>query len=140
MALNEIHAWLVAYDIANDRRRARIHKAVSGFAIPVQYSLYLAIASQNQINARCQNLQSLIHPKQDDIRVYRIPDDPEFWMLGYSRCEVLLSSDGALSPGLGRFLSRLTQPRPRPEYTDPELAEETAAIRRDKIGERRCKR
>ena len=139
MALNQTQAWMIAYDIVCDRRRARVHKAVSEFAIPVQYSLYLALASQNQMNAFCQTLQPLIHPKEDDIRVYRVPDDPEFWMLGYSRCEVVLSPNGDLAAGVRDFLRRLTQPRPQQsEYTVAEsLEDDTEEATLNKVGKRR---
>jgi CRISPR-associated endonuclease Cas2 len=138
MAINQTHAWLIAYDIVCNRRRARIHKAVSEFAIPVQYSLYLALASQNQMNEFCRNLRLFIHPKEDDVRVYRVPDNPEYWMLGYSRCQILLSPDGNLPIGLRHFLQRITTPLPGLGYTvADELADETEEALLDNIG-RQC--
>ncbi len=73
MAINELHGWLIAYDIAEPRRLARLQRYVKTVAAPVQYSLYLAQETRAGIHAIRDALAARIHPQQDDVRIYQLP-------------------------------------------------------------------
>lgn len=112
MPLNEIAAWIIAYDIAEPRRLARVCKAVLKTAAPVQYSLYMALATQNEMNALAMELSAIIHHAQDDVRIYRIPNAPEFYTIGVQRCPLPLILPTTFPPALRRFVHTVFSPRP----------------------------
>ena len=82
MALNAIKSWLIAYDVADPRRLARLHRYLKSKAVPVQYSVFVTRASAVQIGAIRSALADLIDPKTDDVRIYQVPDSPELVVLG----------------------------------------------------------
>ena len=107
MPIHRKDAWLIAYDIADPRRLQRIHKVVSGFAFAVQYSLYLAIASPSMMRDFCRKLDVLIDSRKDDVRVYHVPDEPFYYIVGRQRTSQLLLLPSTLSPGVRRFVHAL---------------------------------
>lgn len=82
MAINQTRAWLICYDIADHRRLGRVHRCVKKHAIPIQYSVYLAQVSTNQIKDILKELEHIIDPKHDDIRIYPIPKEPNITLIG----------------------------------------------------------
>lgn len=103
MPLREPAAWIIAYDIRAQRRSARVRKAVLKVAVPVQYSLYMALASQNQINALATALATVIDPEEDDLRIYRVPDNPDYRILGRQRCQLPMVLPARFPEGVRRF-------------------------------------
>ncbi len=97
--------WLICYDIANPKRLQRIHYRVARKAMPVQYSVYLFHGSAGQLEALFAELETLIHPKEDDIRAYPVPPKPELETSGrpWVNGAVHLFGEGMeelLSPGM----------------------------------------
>ena len=76
--------WLVTYDIADPRRLSRMFRALKKEGIPIQYSVFYVCASQQQMGSLMARLAHLIHPRQDDVRAYRIPEKPLQITLGRS--------------------------------------------------------
>ncbi|MDW8126086.1 MAG: CRISPR-associated endonuclease Cas2 [Geminicoccaceae bacterium] len=68
--------WLVAYDVASPRRLARVHRFMVRRGLPTQYSVFLVEADRAAIDALVGALALLVHPKQDDVRIFRL--DPTF--------------------------------------------------------------
>lgn len=64
--------WLVAYDIACPRRLARVHRLLVAWALPAQYSVFLLVATREAVGALMGELARLIHPRQDDVRIFRL--------------------------------------------------------------------
>ena len=104
MPLNQPAVWLIAYDIRSSKRLASVRKAVIKIAVPVQYSLYMALGSQNQIDILARQLELIIDPKDDDVRIYRVPNDPEFHSFGLQRCQIPLVLPTSFAPGAQRFV------------------------------------
>lgn len=75
-------AYLVCYDIADPRRLRRVHRELKSCALPVQYSVFLALMSPRQVKQLMKRLEELIDTRRDDIRAYPIPDHPEVDWLG----------------------------------------------------------
>lgn len=73
MAVNETRTWLIAYDIANPKRLARVHRYVKSVAVPAQYSLWVATETARGIAAIRDRLAELIHAREDDVRIYQLP-------------------------------------------------------------------
>jgi CRISPR-associated protein Cas2 len=66
-------AWLIAYDIRDPKRLARIGHAVARLAFRLQDSLYAADMTEAEQRALAARLQRLIDTNCDDLRFYRIP-------------------------------------------------------------------
>lgn len=110
MPLNETQAWLIAYDIADPGRLAQVHKCVSAAAFPVQFSLYVGLGSQNQMNALCRRIEKLIDPVVDDVRIYRIPDSPDYFVCGEPRLECGIVLPDSIAPGARQLIAQLFRP------------------------------
>ncbi|MCY0873191.1 MAG: CRISPR-associated endonuclease Cas2 [Acidithiobacillus caldus] len=82
MALNESRSWLIAYDIADPRRLARVHRYLKGEAVPVQYSIFAAATSANGIRRVRDELAKRIDPRRDDVRIYLLPRSLDISHLG----------------------------------------------------------
>ncbi|MGF1547011.1 MAG: CRISPR-associated endonuclease Cas2 [Thiotrichales bacterium] len=73
---------LIAYDIANPKRLARVHRLLKRIALPVQYSLFYTKLSDQQRDKLAALLEKLIHPREDDIRIYPLPSQYQALYLG----------------------------------------------------------
>ncbi len=82
MAMNRPAAWLVAYDIADPRRLRRVHRAMREHGVPLQYSVFLVEKTPAQVQHLRDELEECIHPRWDDIRIYRLPRRPSLETLG----------------------------------------------------------
>jgi CRISPR-associated protein Cas2 len=61
---------IVAYDISDDRRRARLHKALKHFGYGVQYSVFECHLSVSQLWRMKAMIEQLIDPRVDQVRYY----------------------------------------------------------------------
>ncbi len=61
------HTYLVCYDISNDLRLRRVHKALCGFGDRLQYSVFECRLSASDL-ARCKHaLGRIIHTREDQV-------------------------------------------------------------------------
>lgn len=82
MALNQPRRWLIAYDIRDQRRLARVHRFLTREAVPVQYSVFVAWGSLADMRRLADELQGRIDERFDDVRIYPIPEIPLVHMIG----------------------------------------------------------
>lgn len=75
-------AWLLAYDISDRKRLARILRFVRRHAKPLQHSLFFARWTPRQRDAILSALEQLIDPRHDDIRLYPLKNRPWSICLG----------------------------------------------------------
>lgn len=90
------HLYLICYDIADPKRLNRVARYLVRCAYRVQYSVFAAQLTKSELNAVLTDLDVIIHPKQDDIRCYRLPSQGPVALLGnqlFPR-DVLLLKDG----------------------------------------------
>ena len=80
--LNQHRGWLIAYDVVDRKRLARLHRSVRGFALPVQYSLFYFECSSKQLLCQIEAIAHQIDPREDDVRVYPVPASPQLWVFG----------------------------------------------------------
>ena len=74
-------SWIIAYDIASPRRLLRVHRYMKSCAVPVQYSVFMTRGNESFLDKILDNLAKIIHPKEDDVRVYPVPENPEvIWL------------------------------------------------------------
>lgn len=64
--------YLVAYDIPNDWRRTRLHKALCGFGAWTQFSLFECHLDDKQLVALRARISRLIDIDEDNVRIYVI--------------------------------------------------------------------
>lgn len=64
--------YVVAYDISNDRRRTKVHKALSGFGRWTQYSLFECYLSDKETIALRARLDGVLDASEDSVRFYRL--------------------------------------------------------------------
>lgn len=60
----------VVYDIPNDRRRTKLHKALLDFGTPVQYSVFECWLTPDAITQLQARVSRIIRPQVDHVRYY----------------------------------------------------------------------
>jgi CRISPR-associated protein Cas2 len=64
---------IIAYDIVDNRRRARVHKFLKGMGFPVQKSVFECRLLQEQIDRIYTRLLVEVDGDEDTVRIYRLP-------------------------------------------------------------------
>lgn len=82
MAAHEKKNWLLCYDIADPRRLGRIHRYMVRAGIPLQYSVFRLKVDDAELEGIIDQLEALINPSQDDIRIYPLHRKPKAYTMG----------------------------------------------------------
>src|SRR5260370_42079602 len=69
---DESMLYVVSYDIPDDRRRTRVHSALTGFGTWVQYSVFECFLDRKQRVLLEARLLKEIHQRQDTVRIYSL--------------------------------------------------------------------
>jgi len=65
--------FLVCYDIANAKRLAKVARVLQKVAIRIQKSQFFYMdAKEEDINILIEQLEQIIHEKEDDVRIYKV--------------------------------------------------------------------
>jgi CRISPR-associated protein Cas2 len=67
---DESMLYVVSYDIPDDRRRTRVHSALTGFGTWVQYSVFECFLTHKQRILMEARLLKEIHQREDTVRIY----------------------------------------------------------------------
>lgn len=65
-----VQTWVIAYDVSDDRRRARLAKILEGSGSRIQYSLFECRLDQRRLQALRERLRREIDPDCDSLRCY----------------------------------------------------------------------
>lgn len=65
--------YLIAYDIRNARRLQRMHRKLTATAMPLEYSVFLFVGSDEGCRRSVEDCLSLMNPNEDELRCYRLP-------------------------------------------------------------------
>ncbi len=84
MAINQPRQYLICYDIADPRRLGRVHRFLTTCAVALQYSVFSAILRRKELEYILANLEERIDVREDDVRVYPLPDAPQATTIGRS--------------------------------------------------------
>lgn len=116
MSFTEPRPWLIGYDITDPKRLQKVHRFLKGHAVDVQYSVFLGVMGQRQLEVVRRGLAELIKAAEDDVRVYPIPERCEAVMLGRQ-----VFPDGVLlaGPELLRVLSHGRRAAHKGDVNDP---------------------
>jgi CRISPR-associated protein Cas2 len=96
MADSQTGLYLIAYDIADPKRLARVHRTLKKLGLPVQYSVFSVAIKRKALLRLMDAISQLIHPTEDDIRCYRLPERSDIKTLGrqFFPEDVMLFTDG----------------------------------------------
>ena len=75
-------AWLMAYDIADQKRWRKVYALATDYGYRLQYSLFwmpIEVSTQRMLE---RHLNGIIDPRHDDIRFYAFPDNAWAWLSG----------------------------------------------------------
>jgi CRISPR-associated protein Cas2 len=65
--------YIISYDIRHPKRLQRVHKALLGYGIPLQYSVFYVKESKTvTVDGLWSELASLINQGEDDVRLYPV--------------------------------------------------------------------
>ncbi len=64
--------YVLVYDIVNDRRRARLHRALKDYGTPVQRSVFEFDLSPKEVREMMERVEALISLEEDTVRLYRL--------------------------------------------------------------------
>lgn len=117
MALNQPRRWLIAYDLRDHRRIARVHRLLTQVAVPMQYSVFAARGSPAAMRQLARQIEALIDVEVDDVRMYPIPERPLLHTIGGTMLPddaLLVDAETGLEALLGRTLREPdASPKPR---------------------------
>lgn len=74
--------YLLAYDIADPRRLQRVHRCLCRTGIRVQRSVFFVFAAPAGLAALLDEVEGLMHKREDDLRAYPITHPGELWFQG----------------------------------------------------------
>jgi CRISPR-associated protein Cas2 len=74
--------YLLCYDIASPRRLGRVFRYMRGRGVHLQYSVFYCSWTWPQLQEVKGKIGKIIHPAQDDVRIYPLPSEPRVLCLG----------------------------------------------------------
>ena len=66
--------FLIAYDIADKKRVAKIGRFLSKIGIRIEYSIFYIKATKEEMVEIAMKINDIIEPEMDDVRIYKIED------------------------------------------------------------------
>lgn len=66
------HFYVVAYDIADTKRRAKVVKLLEGLGLRVNYSVFECMLTKVQYKNMCERLWHIVNTREDQINIYPI--------------------------------------------------------------------
>ena len=73
---------LLAYDISNPARLRAVARIAESHGVRMQYSLFLLRLTPPQRQQLLAELERVIHPSEDDVRLYPLPARPAWETMG----------------------------------------------------------
>jgi len=66
--------FIVAYDIADTKRVAKLGRFLSKIGIRIEYSIFYVKATKDEITEIAMKINDIIDTEMDDVRIYEIED------------------------------------------------------------------
>lgn len=64
--------WVIAYDVRDPRRLARVHRLLTNHACLLQFSVFLFSGSWDGVSRLLEELGTLMDLRVDDLRCYEV--------------------------------------------------------------------
>jgi len=100
---------LICYDIANPKRLGRVHRLCKRYAMPLQYSVFLAELNASRLEELVRSLEAIIDQNEDDIRIYPLHNGHEALFIGQAKMPegVYIGSEGGMLDQLMHHISSM---------------------------------
>ena len=66
--------FLIAYDIADNKRVAKLGRFLSKFGVRIEYSIFYVKAAKDEMTEIAMKISDIIDTEMDDVRIYEIED------------------------------------------------------------------
>ena len=76
--------YLIGYDISDEKRLQKIHKRMTKYATPIQYSIFLFEGTEKTLRHCIEDVLDIFNKKEDDLRIYPLPKEAKQWQFGKS--------------------------------------------------------
>ena len=86
-------SFIIAYDISDNKRLQRLQRLVSNEFLQLQYSVYYGSMTCKGMDAFIIAMQKIIHPKDDDLRIYEVEPLEHSFVIGKHSDDIMLFSD-----------------------------------------------
>ena len=81
--------FLLCYDIADSRRLQRIQRLVIKQMLQIQYSMYYAVLTRQQMDNLLETIRQILNVHHDDLRVYVVKPIEQAFLVG-KRCDAVM--------------------------------------------------
>ena len=85
--------FIIAYDISEKNRLQRLQRLISNHFLQLQYSVYYGSMTGKRMDAFIMSMQKIIHPNEDDLRVYEVEPLEKSFVIGKRNDDIMLFSD-----------------------------------------------
>lgn len=85
--------FIIAYDISEKNRLQRLQRLVSTQFLQLQYSVYYGTMTRQRMDAFITSMQKIIHPSDDDLRIYEVEPLEKSFVIGKHSDDIMLFSD-----------------------------------------------
>lgn len=85
--------FIIAYDISNNKRLQRLQRLVSNQFLQLQYSIYYGTMTRKSMDTFIITMQKIIHPTDDDLRIYEVEPLEEAFVIGKYTDHIMLFSE-----------------------------------------------
>lgn len=109
MAMNTGRGWLIAYDITEPKRLARLHRFLCRHAVPVQYSVFHFEGSAAAMGRLMADIEKRIDAETDDVRGYLLPENLQLHTIGRGGLPADTQLLSQASPGLATMLQAVSK-------------------------------
>lgn len=85
--------FIIAYDISEKSRLQRLQRLVSTQFLQLQYSVYYGTMTPKRMDTFITAMQKIIHPHDDDLRIYEVEPLENSFVMGKHREDIMLFSE-----------------------------------------------
>lgn len=78
-------AYLVCYDITDEKRLTKVYRFMKERGLHLQYSVFYCILTREELVELKNSLSKLIHPRYDDVRIYPLPKNALVAVVGLAQ-------------------------------------------------------
>lgn len=68
-----LRTFIIGYDIRDPKRLRKVHRVMSNFSCPIEYSIFLYFGTETSLNIELDNVLALLKRNEDDLRCYELP-------------------------------------------------------------------
>ena len=68
-----MQCWLIGYDVSDPKRLQRIHRLMTNWATPIEYSIFLFTGTARELEKCLSAVNAQMNAKFDDVRCYPLP-------------------------------------------------------------------